>query len=276
MTNHYSEAVLTAREYYNSEDADNFYAQIWGGEDIHIGLYEKSEDPITQASRRTVEHMANKLTITNECHVLDIGSGYGGAARYLAQTYGCTVTALNLSEKENQRARMLNQQQGLNDRITVLDASFENIPAEHEQFDVVWSQDAILHSGNRPQVITEVARVLKAGGQFLFTDPMQSDDCPAGVLQPILDRIHLSSLGSPAFYRDACKARGLQEKSFELRTDQLIAHYSRVLEETENRQAILVSKISADYVERMKKGLNHWINGGKSGYLAWGIFLFQK
>ncbi|MDH5777270.1 MAG: SAM-dependent methyltransferase, partial [Gammaproteobacteria bacterium] len=42
MSAAYSEAVATARDYYNSEDADNFYNIIWGGEDIHIGLYEST------------------------------------------------------------------------------------------------------------------------------------------------------------------------------------------------------------------------------------------
>ena len=36
----YSTTVDTARDYYNSSDADRFYATIWGGEDIHIGLYD--------------------------------------------------------------------------------------------------------------------------------------------------------------------------------------------------------------------------------------------
>jgi ubiquinone/menaquinone biosynthesis C-methylase UbiE len=44
--------------------------------------------------------------------------------------------------------------------------------------------------------MTEVDRVLKPGGELVFTDPMQADDCPDGVLQPVLDRIHLESLGS--------------------------------------------------------------------------------
>ena len=46
----YSQAVRTAQEYYNSEDADTFYATIWGGEDIHIGLYESEDEPIADAS----------------------------------------------------------------------------------------------------------------------------------------------------------------------------------------------------------------------------------
>lgn len=38
-----SQVVYQARDYYNSIDADEFYAKVWGGEDIHIGLYLNSE-----------------------------------------------------------------------------------------------------------------------------------------------------------------------------------------------------------------------------------------
>ncbi|MDH5648152.1 MAG: methyltransferase domain-containing protein [Gammaproteobacteria bacterium] len=276
MGNNYSEAVNTARDYYNSEDADNFYANIWGGEDIHIGLYNSPEESITSASRRTVRHMAAMVPLKTENRVLDIGSGYGGAARYLASTFGCSVMALNLSEKENERARSYNKERGLSHKIMVVDGSFENIPAHEEEFDMVWSQDAILHSGHRERVIQEVSRVLKLGGRFIFTDPMQSDDCPDGVLQPILDRIHLTSLGSPRFYREQTKKYGMVEIDFEEHTDQLIKHYSRVREETEKKQTDLTKVVETEYVERMKKGLGHWIDGGERGYLTWGIFVFQK
>ncbi|MGD8795705.1 MAG: class I SAM-dependent methyltransferase, partial [Thiohalophilus sp.] len=103
MSTSYSEVVETARDYYNSDDADNFYYHVWGGEDIHIGMYKDDVEPIRDASRRTVEHMASKLKLDGNKKVLDIGAGYGGAARYLAKTFGCKVVALNLSEKENER-----------------------------------------------------------------------------------------------------------------------------------------------------------------------------
>jgi sarcosine/dimethylglycine N-methyltransferase len=276
-TGSYSEGVAVARSYYNSSDADRFYFTIWGGEDIHIGLYQSPTDPIAVASRRTVETMAQLLPDPSaDWRILDIGSGYGGAARYLAQTWGCRVTALNLSEVENQRNRQLCQQQGLAEQIDVVDGSFEQIPCENAQFDLVWSQDAILHSGDREQVLREVVRVLKPGGIFIFTDPMQSDSCPEGVLQPILDRIHLTSLGSPGFYRQTAQALGLIEVAFVDHTPQLVEHYRRVLAETEHRSAELAEQISPDYIERMKKGLRHWIEGGQAGHLAWGILMFRK
>lgn len=272
----HSATVDTARDYYNSEDADNFYATIWGGEDIHVGLYQHIDEPIFDASRRTVVYMASKLTLSQNMRVLDVGAGYGGAARFLAKTYGCHVTALNLSDVENERNRMLTEKEGLSDLIDVADGSFEDISYSDDSFDVVWSQDAILHSGDREQVLTEVYRVLKPGGTFVFTDPMQSDTCPDGVLQPILDRIHLENLGSPAFYQDVGKQVGFDSVMFEDHSEQLINHYGKVLNETNKKRTEMDGLVSPDYIERMKKGLQHWIDGGRNGFLVWGVFVFNK
>jgi sarcosine/dimethylglycine N-methyltransferase len=270
-------AVDIARDYYNSEDADRFYSAIWGGEDIHIGIYESDREPIRTASRRTVERMASALPELGErTHVLDMGSGYCGAARYLAKTFRARVTAINLSEVENHRARELNHQLGLDGLIEVHDGSFEDLPYDRHAFDVIWSQDAILHSERRKRVIEEASRVLQPGGHFVFTDPMQSDRCADGVLQPILDRIHLSSLGSPGFYRDVAQEAGFEVVRFDDMTAQLAHHYRRVLEETDARGAELEGEVSGDYIERMKVGLQHWIDGGRAGDLSWGIFLLCK
>ena len=276
MSESYSEVVNIARDYYNSEDADNFYAIIWGGEDIHIGLYNAANESIPNASRRTVAHMLEKVELSSQHKVLDLGSGYCGAARYLAKSSGCQVTALNLSEKENQRARELNKAQGLANNIDVIDGSFENIPVSDDSFDLVWSQDAILHSGQKEQVFREVFRVLKPGGHFLFTDPMQADDCPPGVLAPVLARIHLDSLGSFALYRKLAQQVGLIETDIEDFTMQLVIHYSRVKEELKSRRDELKGKVSDDYIDRMLNGLSHWVDAGENAYLSWGVMLFEK
>jgi len=278
MSQYQDEATNTAREYYNSEDADNFYFHVWGGEDIHVGLYQSEDEPIRDASRRTVAHMADKLTnLDKDSKVLDVGAGYGGSMRYLAKRFGCHCVALNLSEVENERDREMNREQGLADLIDVVDASFEKVDYPDETFDVVWSQDAILHSDHREKVLEEVARVLKPGGEFIMTDPMQADDCPEGVLEPILNRIHLSSLGSPSFYIETAKKLGMKDLGFEDHTAQLTRHYSRVYQTLTEREDELADKIvSREYIERMKQGLQHWIDGGRNGYLAWGIFHFRK
>lgn len=270
------DVVAISEQYYDSKDADNFYFNIWGGEDIHIGLYEGTPD-IAEASRRTVEHMAAKIPgLGPDTKILDIGAGYGGAARHLARTHGCQVSCLNLSRTQNATNERLNAAQGLSDLIDVVHGNFEDVPEADETFDVVWSQDAILHSGNRQKVLAEVARVLKPGGQFIFTDPMQADDCPEGVLQPVYDRIHLQSLGSFAFYRQAAKAVGLEDVSLEDATTNLRTHYHRVREELTANFDRMAELSSTDYLTRMITGLENWVKAADAGHLAWGFLHFRK
>jgi sarcosine/dimethylglycine N-methyltransferase len=269
--------VQIARDYYNSDDADNFYYEVWGGEDIHIGLYESSDEPIATASQRTVATMAGQLEgIDAKTRIADFGAGYGGSARWLARTYGCHVSCVNLSEVQNVRNREMTRAAGLDNLIDVFDAGFEDAPLADADFDHVWSQDSLLHSGDRPRVLDEVDRILKPGGTFIFTDPMQADDCPDGVLQPVLDRLHLSSLASIGFYREQARLRGWTELGVQELTPQLIAHYARVREVLTARRDELSGKISREYVDRMIAGLGHWVDAGSKGYLSWGILHFKK
>lgn len=262
--------------YYDSPEADNFYFNIWGGEDIHIGLYEETQD-ISQASRATVAHMANAIpTLSADTKLIDLGSGYGGAARYLANQFGCNVVCLNLSDVQNETNRRLNLEQKLDNLVSVVHGSFENIPEPANKFDVVWSQDAILHSNNREQVIAEAWRILKPGGVMIYTDPMQADNCPPDVLQPVLDRIHLDSLGSFSSYKDMADKCRFSDFQKEDMTHNLRIHYSRVLEELERNFASMCTISSRDYIERMMVGLQHWIDAAKADHLAWGTIKLTK
>lgn len=270
-------AEAVAEEYYDSRDADAFYARVWGGEDIHIGLYEPADLSISQASRRTVARMAAELEgLPAGSRVVDLGAGYGGAARWLAARHGCHVTCVNLSEVQNERNRRLTAEAGLGDRIEVRHGSFEAIPAEDASFDVAWSQDAFLHAADRRRVLREVHRVLRPGGGLVFTDPMQADDCPPEVLRPVYERLHLDSLGSFDSYRKAAAEIGFEEVRCVRLTPHLRMHYARVRRSLEERYDALANEASRPYLDRMLAGLRHWVEAADRGHLAWGILHFRR
>jgi len=258
--------VQITQEYYDSEEADNFYYHIWGGEDIHVGIYPEPETTVKEASQRTVATMITMLPpLDANTTILDIGSGYGGAARYIAKQFGCKVDCLNLSETENKRNRERTKEAGLEDLVSVT-----------KKYDIVWSQDAILHSDRKRKVFAEAYRVLKPGGIFILTDPMQSDDCPEGVLDSILERIHLKEMGSVRRYRTFARELEMREIDVKEMPKQLVNHYSHVLQAVQENYDEITEKSGKAYIEKMTKGLQHWIDGGKQSYLNWGILVFKK
>jgi len=269
--------VDTARSYYDSPDADNFYHSIWGGEDIHIGIYNSETEPIADASHRTVEAMLARLEGRPETsRVLDLGAGYGGSARELAKARNWQVTCLNLSAVQNERNREKNRERDLEAKIDVYDGNFEEIPFADESYDIVWSQDSFLHSGERLKIFEEVNRVLRPGGDFVFTDPMQASGVSREELAPVLARIHLDSMGSFEVYAEYASKFGWETVEQADMTECLVAHYSRVRSELDTLADAASINVSPEYVARMKEGLGHWVDAGRSGRLRWGIQHFRK
>ncbi len=163
-------------------------------------IYDPPGDSIAEASHGTMKRICAKLSGVDEgARVLDIGSGYAGTARHLARTYGCHVTGLSISEVENERRRRMNGEQGLDHLIAVVDGTFEDIPFEDQSFEVVMVPGR--HAAQRQsRQAAGRGSSRAAGGDLIFTDLMQADVCPEGVLQPILERLLLEDLASFARY----------------------------------------------------------------------------
>ncbi len=268
-------AVERARDYYNSESADHFYFQIWGGEHIHLGIYE-GDTSIREASLRTIRRMASLVTPgTAGRRALDVGSGYGGSARFLARRHGLEVDCLNLSLVQNRRTLRMNAEQDAAG-VRVLAADFEEMPLAAESYDLIWSQDSLVHSARRRRVLAEMDRVLAPGGEVVMTDLMASPSCPPETLGPILARIDLDSLGSFDSYRRTARELGWREAAVVDLSEQLPTHYRRVLEDLENRYDELVAGCDREYLDNMRRGLRLWVDAGRDGQLEWGILHFRK
>ncbi|MGA4843818.1 SAM-dependent methyltransferase [Streptomyces sp. G45] len=264
----------TTRRYYDTADVDAFYDAVWGGEDIHTGIYRGPREPVADASRRTVEQAADKVAdlLTADSLALDLGSGYGGATRRLAERFGCRVTALNLSESQNRRHRARNAERGLDRLIEVVTGSFHAIPYPDRHFDLVWSQEAFCHSGDRTRLLREAVRVLKPRGALVFTDVMAAEDAPADALRPAVARLGVDTLATPGFYRRALRDLGLAHVDFDDRSEHLVHHYVRVTEETRRRERDLRGTISGAYVDGLLANLPLWVAAARAGRLRWGIF----
>ena len=102
--------------------------------------------------------------------VLDIGSGIGGPARFLAHTTGCHVTALELQPELHRVGLDLTRRSGLADRVTHLCGDALEQPLSPQAFDAVISFLAIVHIPHRPALMKRVRDALRPGGQCYIED----------------------------------------------------------------------------------------------------------
>jgi cyclopropane fatty-acyl-phospholipid synthase-like methyltransferase len=112
------------------------------------------------------------LGLTAGQHVLEVASGSGGPALYLAKKFKCRITGLDINEEGVKTAN----QQVLDAKIS--DAKFQLanvdqlLPFDDETFEAVMCIDSMNHFRNRLGYLQEWQRVLKSGKRALFTDPV--------------------------------------------------------------------------------------------------------
>ncbi len=113
------------------------------------------------------------LDLQPEHHVLEVASGSGGPACYLASHLGCRVTGIDANESgvatAAQRAATLNQA----NRVTFAVADVNSrLPFDDDSFDAILCIDSMNHFPDRLKVFQEWRRVLRPGRRAVFTDPV--------------------------------------------------------------------------------------------------------
>jgi sarcosine/dimethylglycine N-methyltransferase len=108
--------------------------------------------------------------ITADASVLDVGSGIGGPARYLAAAQGCRVTGVDLSEPFVQAARYLTERTGQSGRVSFQTGSALELPFPAGSFDIVLLQHVAMNIFDRLPLYREIRRVLASGGRFATFD----------------------------------------------------------------------------------------------------------
>jgi len=181
----YSEDSV-ARE-YDAWTQDGILEYYWG-EHIHLGYYNEEEMAVgykkkdfIQAKYDFIDEMM-KLggidpAVDSGAKVLDVGCGFGGTSRYLADKLGpkADVTGITLSPNQVKRGTELAEERGLsNAKFTVMNALEMDFP--DNSFDIVWACESGEHMPDKEAYINEMMRVLKPGGKFVMATWCQRDD----------------------------------------------------------------------------------------------------
>ena len=122
--------------------------------------------------------LANLAGITADMSVLDVGSGIGGPARFLAASYGCRVTGIDLSEPFVDAARYLTRRTGQSEQVSFHTASALELPFEGRRFDAVLLQHVAMNISERARLYREIERVLKPCGRFATFDVVANGSEP--------------------------------------------------------------------------------------------------
>jgi sarcosine/dimethylglycine N-methyltransferase len=110
------------------------------------------------------EELARALQPRPTDHLLDIGCGIGGPARWIAAEYGCHITGVDLTQEFCEAARELNTLTGLADRVRILHGSALALPVPDAAFNCAYSQAALMNVLDKRGAFREAFRVLRPGG----------------------------------------------------------------------------------------------------------------
>jgi SAM-dependent methyltransferase len=125
--------------------------------------------------REATLELGERLALSSDLHVLDVGSGLGGPSRRLADAYGCRITGIDLTEDFCRVATMLAGGVGLHDKVVYRQGNALAMPFEDASFDAAYTQHVAMNIEDKAALYAEVRRVLKPGARFGIYDLLQGD-----------------------------------------------------------------------------------------------------
>ncbi len=171
--------------------------------------------------------LASLAGISADMLVLDVGSGIGGPARFLAATYGCRVVGVDLSEPFVDAARYLTGRTGQSGQVSFETASALDLPFDDGHFDVVLLQHVAMNIAERARLYREIRRVLKPGGKFASFDVVLNGGDPHYPV-PWARTPATSLLLSAAATREAVESAGFRTLVWQDDTEAAKAWFSQL------------------------------------------------
>ncbi len=107
------------------------------------GYFYKEGISLEEAQYAKYDRLCKQLRLKATDHVLEIGSGWGGNAIYMAHNYGCKVTSLTISEEQLKLARERVAAEGLTDRVEILLKDYRELGGTYDKIVSVEMLEAV-------------------------------------------------------------------------------------------------------------------------------------
>jgi 2-polyprenyl-3-methyl-5-hydroxy-6-metoxy-1,4-benzoquinol methylase len=154
------------------------------------------------------QQAANLVAATPADHILDVGSGIGGPARYFATRFGCRVTGIDLTAEFCDIARVLTRAVGLADRVAFEQGNALAMPFAEASFDGAYSMNVSMNIADKAGLYREVRRTLRPGAWFILAEVTQGPAGPPTYPTPWARTAETSFLSTPDETHAALTAAG--------------------------------------------------------------------
>lgn len=183
----------------------------------------------------TTRDQAERVALTPDSRVLDIGCGTGGPARYLAHKYGCRVDGVDLTPELIETGHVLTERCGLTDRVALRIGDALDLPYPDRTFDVVWCQNVTMNIADKGRFLASVHRVLKPGGLLSSTEFSVGPGGDIVFPVPWAYDASLSFLDPEAVMRAQFQAAGFRIRDWIDYSDTVVQSFERMLSKPTNK-----------------------------------------
>ena len=174
---------------------------------------------------QAVEALAAAAGVRREHHLLDVCSGMGGPARWIAYRYGCRVSGIDFTPSRVAGARRLTHRAKLDHLVEFQQGDATAMPFGSAMFDVVYGQEAWCHIPDKQALITECARVLRPTGTIAFTDILTVGHLHVADESRLATGMHIPRPATLAAYKELLLRNGFAIES----TTDLSAEWREIL-----------------------------------------------
>lgn len=157
------------------------------------------------------EEVADVLAVAATDHLLDVGSGIGGPARYIADRFGCRVTGIDLTAEFCDVARHLTQMLGLEDRVAFEQGDALAMPFADASFDGAYSMNVSMNIADKAGFYKEIHRVLRPGAWLVLIEIAQGPNGSLDYPTPWAQTAESSFLVTPSETAEALEASGFTD-----------------------------------------------------------------